>query len=143
MQKSDDFSLFAALNLKTAISGEIPIRQLAYLGDAVFELYQREKECIVNLQTADKLHRKVVSRVNARAQAAMLELIRELLTVEELDLVRRARNLKTTGPRRMDQSNYRRATAFEALIGFLYLTDQMRLKQLLLATDDQELPTHP
>ena len=139
MQKSDDFSLFAA-NLKTATSGDIPVRLLAYLGDAVFELYQREKE-VMNLQTSAGLHRKVVSQVNARAQAAMLETVKELLTAEELNLVRRARNLKTSGPRRADQSNYRRATAFEALVGYLYLTDQARLKQLLLAAEvEPQLP---
>jgi ribonuclease-3 family protein len=103
---------------------------LAHLGDAVFELYEREHE-VMTAQSAETLHQKVVRRVNAESQAKILEGLMEHLHEAEQDLVRRARNLKLSGNRRADQTSYRYATAMEALVGYLYLTDKERLSQLL------------
>lgn len=112
---------------------EIDLRQLAHLGDAVFELYEREIELLSN-PNSKKMHASVVSRVNATAQAGLLENLMPDLTREESDLVRRARNLKPGNFKKIDQNTYRYATAFEALIGFLYLTDRNRLKEILEKT---------
>lgn len=108
----------------------LPLRLLAHLGDAVFELYERERE-VLNTSTARKLHQKVVGRVNAVSQAQILEELMDHLSGDEKDIVRRARNMKVTGNRKVDQVSYRHATALEALLGYLYLTDKARLTLLL------------
>ena len=114
---------------------ELSPRALAHLGDAVFELYEREKE-LKKSETTKKIHQTVVSRVNASAQAQLLFGILDKLTEKEADIVRRARNLKVTNYKKTDQASYRQATAFEALLGYLYLTDFERLKEILLFTDE-------
>lgn len=103
---------------------------LAHLGDAVFELYERERE-VLTASSAQKLHKNVVRRVNAVSQAAILEALMDHLVDAEKDIVRRARNLKVTGSRKVDQNSYRYATALEALVGYLYLTDKARLTEVL------------
>ena len=112
---------------------DVPLRLLAHLGDAVFHLYERERE-VVRTSSASQMHKR--ARVKATQQAELLQLLLPSLTEEEQDLVRRARNLKASGFRKVDQSSYRQATAFEALLGFLYLTDIVRLKQILNMTID-------
>lgn len=116
--------------ISTAEAKNLPLRMLAHLGDAVFELYERERE-VLCASSAETLHHKVVRRVNAESQAKILEgLMPHLLELEQ-DIVRRARNLKLSGNRRADQTSYRYATAMEALVGYLYLTDKPRLAELL------------
>lgn len=117
---------------------DVSLRSLAHLGDAVFELYEREKEFLPGL-TTKKIHESVVSRVNATSQAKLLEKLQTMLTDSEKDLVRRARNMKVTKYKKVEQSIYRQATAFEVLVGFLYLTDLERLKELLKATSEIDL----
>jgi ribonuclease-3 family protein len=115
---------------------EMPLKNLAHLGDAVFELFEREKETL-SAVTVESLHKQVVARVNSREQARLLLLLKPALSDSELDIVRRARNLKPTSFRRnVEQTVLRQATAFEALIGYLYLTDEARLQELLNKTTD-------
>lgn len=109
---------------------ELSLRLVAHLGDAVFELFERERE-LLGAPTAEKLHHKVVKRVNAAAQSKILDRLSEHLSDSEKDIVRRARNIKPSYSRRSDQLNYRKSTAFEALIGYLYLCDRERLEQIL------------
>lgn len=109
---------------------ELSLRLVAHLGDAVFELFERERE-LLGAPTAEKLHHKVVKRVNAAAQSKILDRLAEHLSDGEKDIVRRARNIKPSYSRRSDQRNYRKSTAFEALIGYLYLSDRERLEQIL------------
>lgn len=119
---------------------EIDLRSLAHLGDAVFELHERERE-LLQQATVKSLHNKVVGRVNSKEQARLLVKLKPLLTEAEQDIVRRARNLKVSGFRRnVEQSVMRQATAFEALIGFLYLTDEARLQDLLALTSQETPP---
>jgi ribonuclease-3 family protein len=113
----------------------LDLRNLAHLGDAVFDLYQRERQ-LLDAVTVNSMHKKVVNRVNSKAQARLLHLLRPQLTEEESDIVRRARNLKTAGFRKnVEQSTLRQATAFEALVGYLYLTDETRLQSVLNLTE--------
>lgn len=112
---------------------EIPLRLLAHLGDAVFNLFERERE-IQRALSAKQMHQRVLARVRASSQAELLDAISSDLTDFECDIVRRARNLKPSGYRKTKQETYRKATAFEALLGFLYLTDQVRLSQILEQT---------
>lgn len=104
-------------------------RALAHLGDAVFHLFERERE-IIALRTASHIHKTAVKRSSATGQADLLELIGDRLTEVEADVVRRARNMKPL-QRRADQNAYRHATAFEALLGYLYLTNPARLAEVL------------
>jgi len=110
-------------------------RHLAYLGDAVYELHVR-KRLLTEAIPVEQLHRAKVSKVKASAQAAALRELMPTLTPTEADVVRRARNLKTAVPRSASVADYRYSTAFEALIGHLYLTQDMaRLESILAAVD--------
>lgn len=110
-------------------------RHLAYLGDAVYELHVR-KRLLTEAIPVEQLHRAKVSKVKASAQAAALKELMPSLTAAEADVVRRARNLKTAVPRSASVAEYRYSTAFEALIGHLYLTqDIARLDAILEAVD--------
>jgi ribonuclease-3 family protein len=111
------------------------LRQLALLGDAVFHLFERERE-ITRASSASQMHKR--ARVGAKQQAKLLDQLEAHLRESELDLVRRARNMKASGYRKIDQSTYRLATAFEALLGFLYLTDIARLREVLKITSGLE-----
>jgi len=108
----------------------VPLRHLAHLGDAVFHLFERQRQILL-ASSAKELHRQAASRVSAGHQAKLLAALNELLTEQECEIVRRARNIKPSGYRKSGQNAYRQATAFEALLGYLYLTDQARLEQIL------------
>ena len=107
---------------------------LAYMGDAVYEVYVRRHVMESGQINADRLHYMAVPFVRAHGQAtALKEMMKANLTEEEASLARRARNHKTTSrPKNADPVEYKLATAFEALVGFLYLTGQEeRLDQVM------------
>lgn len=97
---------------------------LAYIGDGVYELIIRtilvkKGNCPVN-----RLHKKASSLVNAGAQSAIMKVIEEELTPEELSVYRRGRNAHSpTMAKHATMADYRRATGFEALMGYLYLKE--------------------
>lgn len=94
---------------------------LAYVGDAVYELYIRTR-LSAEERPVRELHRKAVALVRASTQAHMAHAIEPLLSEEERDVWRRARNAKSgTVPRSADVVEYRHSTAFEAVLGYLYL----------------------
>ena len=105
--------------------------QLAWIGDAVWELHQRLRHGARPGRSA-LLHRAVVADVRADAQSRLLSWLedRELLSSEELDLVRRGRNSAGRGPRRADAAVYGRATGFETMVGWLFLNNPARLAEL-------------
>ena len=109
----------------------INIRNLAHLGDSVYELFVREYT-ITQTQNIQKLHKLTVSFVNAEFQANLLDKIEPDLNEKETDIVRRGRNLAVTTSKRINHKTHRIATAFEALIGYLYLYDKARLEEILL-----------
>lgn len=113
----------------------LPLRLLAHLGDAVFHLYERERE-VARTSSASQMHKR--ARVNAVKQAQLLQRIMSALNEEEAAIVRRARNIKPSGYRKVDQASYRQATAFEALLGYLYIQDHSRLKKLLQLTEPED-----
>ena len=104
--------------------------QLAWLGDAVWELHQRLERCREPARAQD-LHRQTVGAVKACAQADALQRLECLLSEAERDLVRRGRNRAGRGPRRGDAAAYGQATGFEALLGWLFLHNPPRLVELL------------
>lgn len=108
---------------------EINLRNYAYLGDAVWELFIRELT-VLRTQKAKDLHQITTDKVNANFQHELLIKIQELLTEEEQELVRRSRNLPVPVARKSNQSNYRMATAFEALIGWWYQNNKGRLIEM-------------
>ncbi|MDY0234846.1 MAG: ribonuclease III domain-containing protein [Gudongella sp.] len=105
---------------------------LAYIGDAVYELYVRTM-ILSREENVNKLHKKAVKYVKANAQADTLKRLEEVLTDEEKSIVRRGRNAKiNTSPKNADLSEYKRATGFESLLGFLFLSkNDKRLIELL------------
>ncbi len=106
---------------------------LAYIGDSVYDTYIRTLLVTGGSAHVAKLHKMSVAFVKAKAQADILNRINEMLTEEEQDVVRRGRNTKSgTVPKNADIADYRQATGFEALLGFLYLTGETgRLMEIL------------
>lgn len=103
---------------------------LAYLGDAVYELYVRTCYLLPPKRLKD-YHQQVVAQVRAETQAATLQSLTPYLTDNELEILRRGRNAATGIPRRLAPEIYQQATSLETLLGYLYLTDPHRLAQLL------------
>lgn len=108
----------------------------AYIGDAVYELYIREKLVNETKLKPHKLHIESIKHVKASAQAETLRKIEESLTDEEKEIVRRARNTKNHHlPKNANVNDYMHSTAFEGLIGYLYLIKQeKRLQEILNKT---------
>jgi len=98
--------------------------QLALIGDAVYELYIRNYILSKNLElSAHKIHVKAIGYVKAKSQSKIMHLIEEDLTEDESYIFKRGRNAKSaTVPKNADVRDYRMATGFEALIGYLHLT---------------------
>ena len=105
----------------------------AYVGDCVYELYIRTNLINKTNLKPHKLHIESIKYVKAKAQAEILQKIYDDLTDEEKDIVRRGRNSENHHlPKNCDVKDYMYATAFEALIGYLYLTKKEdRLKEIL------------
>ena len=108
----------------------------AYVGDCVFELYIRTKLVNETRLKPHELHIKAIQYVKASAQAEMLNKIYDELTDEEKDIVRRGRNAENHHlPKNSNVQEYMYATAFEALIGYLYLCKKEdRLKEIFEST---------
>ncbi|MCP9899184.1 ribonuclease III [Cyanobium sp. Cruz CV13-4-11] len=104
--------------------------QLAWLGDAVWELHQRLRHCRQPARAAD-LHLAVVAEVQAEAQAEALRRLDPLLSEAERRVVLRGRNQAGRGPRRGAPRAYGQATGFETMLGWLFLQDPRRLAELL------------
>ena len=106
---------------------------LAYIGDAIFELVVRTVLVERKNTQAEKLHKAATKIVKAETQALMIEALKEDLTEEELAVFKRGRNAKAmTRAKNATMSEYRRATGFEALMGYLYLKgDMARMIELI------------
>jgi ribonuclease-3 family protein len=102
---------------------------LAYIGDAVYELYIRTYY-LLPPKRVQLYHQLVVAQVRAESQAHHLQTLQTYLTPTESEIVRRGRNAAKR-PKRADPEVYQQATGLEALFGYLYLSDRERLIQLL------------
>ncbi|PZE19158.1 Mini-ribonuclease 3 [Paenibacillus xerothermodurans] len=106
---------------------------LAYIGDAVYEVFVRQYAIAQPNQRPNHLHRLSTQYVSAKAQAKSLQRWMPHLTDEELDIVKRGRNAKSgTSAKNADILEYRHSTAFECLVGYLYYTKQLERLQFLL-----------
>ena len=112
----------------------LSLRLLAGLGDAVCSLIERERALRL-AHSAKQMHSKTKERVNAQAQVQDLDRLLPLLNEKELSLIHRATNLKPNNYRKVGQPLARKATAYEVLLGYLYLTDLSRLKELMTFLD--------
>ncbi len=106
---------------------------LAYIGDAVYEVYVREHVMLRGNMPVAKLHRAATGYVKAKAQSDIIHAISDRLTDEETAVFKRGRNAHSyTSAKNADIVDYRHATGFEALIGYLYLDGRSeRLAEIL------------
>lgn len=123
-------------HLSEEITGDIrsysPLT-LAFIGDSVYELFVRT-HIIKNFNApANQLHKKCVEHVRAEGQCKAMDIIEPLLNEDEISAFKRGRNTKIyTKAKNASLADYKRATGFEALIGYLYVTKQLdRLEELI------------
>lgn len=124
-------------NTNTKLTGEdimmLSPLHLAYVGDAVYELLIRTYLLNKGMSVGE-LHRATTKYVKAKSQANIIHTLDKGLSEEEKNIVRRGRNSKTnTMPKNAEMIDYKYATGFEALIGYLYLTGrEERLSSLFM-----------
>lgn len=112
---------------------EIDVKALAYIGDSIYELYIREHVVKNSREQVNKLHKKTVKYVSAKAQAHIMESLLDELTDEEKDIFRRGRNAEAnTVPKNTDVITYKIATGFESLMGYLYMTNNKERLEYLI-----------
>ncbi len=113
---------------------------LAFVGDAVYSLYVREKLVRSGGGKASDFQRAAAKVVSAHGQSGFLETLLPLFTEEEAEIFRRGRNAKkATKSKNASVSDYNRSTGFEAVLGFLYLTGEYGRIGALLAEEDPEV----
>lgn len=125
----DETNLFNKLSIKPE---ELSPAVWAYIGDAVYELYVRSTLIAKGPAKTRQLHHDAVTRVRASYQADLLMKLEPFLSDEEVNILKRGRNIKSGHvPPGSDPLTYRHSTAFEALIGFLFISgNQDRLMVL-------------
>lgn len=110
---------------------------LAYVGDAIYELYIRT-HYLLPPKRVQVYHEQVVAQVRAESQAQHLQLLQPYLTNTELEILKRGRNAASKGPKRLNPEIYQQATSLETLLGYLYLADPQRLMELLAQLQFEE-----
>ena len=108
---------------------ELNIKNYAHIGDAVYEVFIRERTILMtsNLQ---RLHKLTVGFVNAAFQTGILEKLTPSLTEQELELARRARNIPMSSARRTDRALHATATSLEVVLGYNYIHNKERFLEL-------------
>lgn len=113
----------------------INVITLAYIGDAVYEVYVREYLIKNGIAKVEDLQKESVKYVSAKSQCKILSYLMDnnLLTENELDIVKRGRNYKRAShPKNTDIITYKMSSGFEAMIGYLYLNnDNERLNEIM------------
>ena len=112
----------------------INIQALAFIGDAVLSLYIREELLKKGIVKANILQKKTTEYVSAKGEVKILNhlITSGILTEEEIEIIRRGRNnKKDSHPKNTDLITYKWSTGFEALLGYLYLNNIVRLKEIL------------
>lgn len=119
--------------LKTS-PGQMPALVLAYIGDAIYEVYVRRYLISRGLTKVSELHKRSVAFVNAATQAKIVHALEGKLAPDEVDVVKRGRNAKSgTVPKNMGVIDYRYGTAFESLFGYLYLCGKTKRLEEIFA----------
>ena len=137
MEKSEGFEFVSYMNELFQME-EVDIREyspltLAYIGDCVYDLVIKSLVINAGNKQVNKLHQETSSLVQASTQSRMMRTMQEHLTEEEHAVYKRGRNAKSVSPAKNQSiTDYRRATGFEALLGYLYLQkDYKRLLELV------------
>ncbi|MDI3311038.1 MAG: ribonuclease III domain-containing protein [Thermoanaerobacterium sp.] len=106
---------------------------MAFIGDSVYDLFIRTNISVKGNRPINKIHRECVNYVKASSQSEILKNLYDIFDEEEKDIIRRGRNVKSaTIPKHAGIEEYRLATAFEALLGYLYLLGRYdRLDEIL------------
>ena len=137
MEKSIGFEFVSYMNELFQME-EVDIREyspltLAYIGDCVYDLVIKSLVINAGNKQVNKLHQETSSLVQASTQSLMMRVMQEHLTEEEHAVYKRGRNAKSVSPAKNQSiTDYRRATGFEALLGYLYLQkDYKRLLELV------------
>lgn len=140
MANNCDFLPLLSSVLTTKQARELNPLVLAYIGDSVHMLFVRSKFALNSNHKANMLHNIVSKEVKASAQASLMDTIMPLLTEEESDIFRRARNSHTNNiAKNATVADYKKASGFEALVGYLYVTGQHeRLLSLLGSISDNK-----
>ena len=119
---------------------------LAYLGDSVYEVYIREYLISKGIVYVVDLQKEAIKYVSAKSQARILKYLLDIgyLSNEEIDVVKRGRNYKRgSHPKNTDIITYKNSTGFEALIGYLYLSDKIdrvtEIVNFILEEYDEEM----
>lgn len=106
---------------------------LAYIGDGIYEVIVRTVIVDEANRQVNKIHKAASNLVKAETQAKMIHLIMDDLTEDEVKIYKRGRNAKAvTRAKNASMSDYRTATGFEALMGWLYLTGQSERMMMLI-----------
>ncbi len=115
----------------------LPSLTLAYIGDAVYELWVRQHLISRGCIKVNDLHRMAVKYVNAGTQSELVAHLDAILDEKEAQILKRGRNAKSgRQPKNMEMIDYRRATGLEALVGYLYLLNkQEKLDQIFSLLD--------
>lgn len=130
IEPCDLFDLSLDFQLSKPQVNQLSPAALAYLGDAVYELYIR-RLYLMPPKRQHSYHQEVVAQVRAETQAEHLRSLEPYLTDVEQEMIRRGRNAASGKPKRVSATVYQQATSLETLMGYLYLTDRDRLRQLL------------
>ena len=128
------------LKEKNVNPNELSPLTLAFIGDTVFDMLVREDIICTANRPANDLHNLAVKKVKASAQAQFCDIIMPVLSEKELSVFKRGRNAKSGHlPKNASQSDYHMATGFEALLGYLYLSDELeRIKELYAVITERE-----
>ena len=126
----ESLSIYSAIIEKFAMEKQdirtISSLTLAYIGDSVFDLTIKTMVVGQGNAPVNKMHKKVSEIVKAHGQVLMYEAIKDILTEDESSVFKRGRNAKSyTSAKNATKIDYRIATGYEALIGYLYLQDKM------------------
>lgn len=108
---------------------ELNLRNYAHIGDAVWEVFVREK-IIYKTQNSKTMHKLTIEKVNGEYQRELLSFLEPYLTDEEKDLTRRAKNIPTSSARKISHAVHSDATALEVLIGYNYINNKTRLEEI-------------
>ncbi len=132
----------SAFNLDRKDPRTIPGLTLAYLGDCIYELIIRSMLVEQGIMHVSELNKAAVSHVRAGAQAKLMQSIEGKLTEDETAVYHRGRNVKSASvPKNASVAEYRIATGFEALMGYLYLKGETgRIFELLSEKGDEQDP---
>lgn len=134
---------FEMENLSEAQARQLNPLQLALVGDAIYEVFIRTKILYENRElSAHKIHVKAIGFVKAQSQAKIIHNILNELTEDECYIYKRGRNTKSaTVPKNADVTEYRAATGFESLVGYLYLTGNKERLQFIFNRSIEVLST--